>query len=1227
MYFVNSTFNVTGVTIEKCSSSENGGGISIQSSNVSLRGVLISNNDAISGGGIDLSDSQMTCNGQTLVQENSAVTAGGIAISNSSVVGQDLLLILTNQAHEYGGGFVANTRSSISGAIVRSCVAADGGGASLKDTDLVLNNVQIQNCEALNRGGNMFMNSSTLTTSKLVIEFGNATFGGGIYAVQSAISGDIVVTSSTASVYGGGMFVQEASNISGLFVLNSSAQQGGGIYATQASVNMSDTRLSSSSATLRGGGLYAESTNLSLTNVYVDHQYCSQDGGGIYLSLSTGIHRNLTITKSRAHNGGGVYLNSSSLAPLESFDRSYTLQNNASASGGNIYMFGGSGISALDVSQGFASSGGGLSANGTTGRAIDCVISENTCSNFGGGIRVESSSKFELSSVDIINNTAGKLGGAASVDDSVLYHNRLNISNNFAPSGAGLYVSSDVLFASSGSTEAYFAGNSPSDLNGVGGAVYVALNGNVSLFQMDVRDGNAHQGAGIFVDGGTLQLYSSTVENNNADYGGGVYLNIGSKVTLADCEFTANNAVSDGGAITSSGSQGNQNLLAIRNCSFVSNNAQINGGSIAVSFTSLTISNALFETNKVVTISGGAIAVESSSSFSITDSLFYNNTVGDEAASQGSSLFFSGGSTGMIDDCVILSNRKSAMAQYGGLIYAKDPGTRLNISRTEMSYGQASNGGGIYSLHATIVLVDSALSNCLGFNFGGGIFADSSVVIINNSTISNNFAVFDGGAIIMQDDSQLTIDGCLFDLNSAEDRGGAIALSAGTGVNSTIANSQFTRNTNQGLGSALFVGRKGFINMVNCSLSENGNSNTEGGTLYVVDGTVNMENSKFAFNVAQSGGAIELSRSANLTAFNSQFLNNSATGLGGAIYTSVKSSATVSSSAFSGNTALEGGAIYAIGASRVILNDVSSIDNTAQSFGGVVSVAATASLSILASNFTGNQAYTGGSVSVALYASMSISASTFEKNTAKDFGGAIYIDTRTHGIDTSIVCSSNAFGSNNASGGSDIYWVYYPWYAFQCTDCTDLLFQAPAKIASSPAKVTPGWWPSNVTSGVSLGQAKRLIPTNSLGNSSLASSSASQASSLVLQSIESDPNMSSPFEPKLWPTIVVRDYYGVIASYDNQTICVASLVGDDDSSFNFLPTSTVSVSKGYVTLDGAIIYSTPRSLPFTLNVSCDLSGNVTSYFEVQLVVNNCNSGYENIDGCVIFHGQLWSVAC
>lgn len=1188
--------------------------MAVQSSNVSLEDVLISDNNANVGGGVDLSDSQLTCNGQVLVQENSAVSAGGIALNNSSIIGQALLTISSNQAYEYGGGFVAYGQSSMSGAVVRSCFAVDGGGASLNNSDLVLNNVQFQNCEAQNRGGNLITSFSTLLTSDVVIAFGNATYGGGIYSIQSVISGDIVITSSTAVIYGGGMFVQEASNVSGLLITNSSAKQGGGMYASQASVNISDTRLTVSSAKLLGGGLYAESCNLTMANVLVDRQNCLQDGGGIYLSSSTATHRNLTITNSSARNGGGIYLNSSTLVPFERFDRSYILQNNATSSGGNVYMIGVSEISALDISQGFASLGGGLSASNSTGRAFDCVISENTCVNFGGGIRVESSSVFELSSIDIVNNTAGRLGGAASVDDSVVYHSQLTIMSNSAPSGAGLYTSSDVLFVPSGLSQAYFAHNNPTVSKGVGGAVYIASNSNASLFQLNVLDGEAYQGAGVFVGGGILQLHSSSIQSNKANSGGGVYLDFGSNVTISDCDFIENSVAFEGGAIASGGSQSDRSILVISNCSFISNDASTNGGGIAISDSTLTVMNSLFNGNQVDTTSGGAIAAKGSSLFSITTTRFYNNTVGSETASQGSSLFFSGGSTGLIADCLIISNRKSTMARYGGLIYAQDSGTQLTIERTEMNYGQAYNGGGIYSLHATIVIVDSFLGNSLGFEFGGGIFADSAVIIINDSTFFSNFAYYDGGGIIMQDDSQLNISGCLFDLNSADDRGGAIALSAGTGVNSTIVNTQFTRNTNQGLGSTIFVGRKGSMDMRNCSLSENGNTNTEGGTLYVIDGTVSMENSIFAFNAAQKGGAIELSRSANVTAFNTRFQNNSATDLGGAIYTSVKASATVSSSEFSGNSAVEGGAIYAIGSSSIILNDIVGDSNTALSFGGVVSVAATASLTILASNFTENHAYTGGSISVAANASMSISTSRFEKSVAKDFGGAIYIDTKTHGIGTSIVCSSTAFGTNTASGGSDVYWVYYPWYVFQCIDCTDLSLQKLAQIASSAAKVTRGWWPSNVTSGVNLGKAKRLFSANSSGDSSLVSSTSHSSSSLV--GIESDPSLSSPFESKLWPTIVVRDYYGSVASYDNQSICIAHLVGDQDSSFNFLPIAAVSVSKGYVTMDGAIIYSSSRPLPFTLNVSCDLSDDVASSFEVQITVNNCNTGYENIDGCV-----------
>ncbi|KAH7481828.1 uncharacterized protein KRP23_5005 [Phytophthora ramorum] len=255
---------------------------------------------------------------------------------------------------------------------------------------------------------------------------------------------------------------------------------------------------------------------------------------------------------------------------------------------------------------------------------------------------------------------------------------------------------------------------------------------------------------------------------------------------------------------------------------------------------------------------------------------FMNNTVvKNEVGVQGGSIYITKGNIA-ITDSQLISNDKATLALNGGIIYVENAETTLTIANSLLHSGQGYSGGLIYSANVNLYIKNSTLHRGFGYDYGAGIFAVNTLLDITDSYFFDNFAFYDGGAIYMKDGGKLTTRNSIFDYNSVQDRGGAIFLYPGAGVNCTVSNSNFTRNTNVGLGSTMFVGRRNTAHLKGCLISGNGGSGTEGGALNVIDAVVDIEDSVFEFNTATKGAAIQISRSTNLAMKRTIIRNNSA---------------------------------------------------------------------------------------------------------------------------------------------------------------------------------------------------------------------------------------------------------------------------------------------------------------------------------------------------------------
>ena len=268
---------------------------------------------------------------------------------------------------------------------------------------------------------------------------------------------------------------------------------------------------------------------------------------------------------------------------------------------------------------------------------------------------------------------------------------------------------------------------------------------------------------------------------------------------------------------------------------------------------------------------------------------------------------------------------------------------------------------------------------------------------------------------------------------------GGVLNNSGT---TTITGSQFTNSNaavadtegaNDGNGGAIYNAANATLNIDNTQFNQNGqftyNDGTEttvttnsGGAIYnAADGIINIganstkEEMTFTSNTAVQGGAIY--NAGNATIANAVFTSNSAVngeteengGRGGAILNYSDAQMTITNSDFSQNTAEDlGGAIHNEGNLTTVENSTFSNNSATNVGGGAIS------------NIAGK-----GSEAVATTATAVIRNSTFKQNNSAD-GGAIYNSINPEGYSDAILTIENStFEENTASnsngGGGAVY--------------------------------------------------------------------------------------------------------------------------------------------------------------------------------------------------------------
>ncbi|MGA9397906.1 MAG: right-handed parallel beta-helix repeat-containing protein [Anaerolineaceae bacterium] len=285
-----------------------GGGVrALSTGKLTLDNVHITSNyvggiqTADSGGGISVTDADLSIIGGTQIDDNSACHGGGIIVLNSSakLVDIDSSVISGNTARcELGGGILIASFATVT-------------------IDLTT----ISSNHAL-RGGGYAQSSNTSST-----------------LTGLTITGNIIDTGGTGAA---GMEIYGTATISGSTVSSNSAPTGiGGIRLKSTSIfNMTDSAIISNDGYAAGGLLVEDNVSALLQRIEITSN-TSTNGGGISVTNYGNIDlENVTIADNDAgHYGGGLYLQSNDSADLDHV----TIANNTGILHGDAVYIGDNG--------------------------------------------------------------------------------------------------------------------------------------------------------------------------------------------------------------------------------------------------------------------------------------------------------------------------------------------------------------------------------------------------------------------------------------------------------------------------------------------------------------------------------------------------------------------------------------------------------------------------------------------------------------------------------------------------------------------------------------------------------------------------------------------------------------------------------------------------------------------------------------------------------------------
>jgi predicted outer membrane repeat protein len=231
-----------------------------------------------------------------------------------------------------------------------------------------------------------------------------------------------------------------------------------------------------------------------------------------------------------------------------------------------------------------------------------------------------------------------------------------------------------------------------------------------------------------------------------------------------------------------------------------------------------------------------------------------------------------------VRDCTLVRNVAEA---YGGAMFNED-GASPHVADCEFLENAGRGGGGVYNRNSHAVFENCVVRANWALSQGAGIINDTSTVDCRECSFLENegrlasvvshvwsskgrlvqcrFIGNHGPGLIVGDKCQMTVQGCVFQDNQADEgRGGAIFTDSAGGM--AVVGCSFNQNTATS-GGALYFAQSPYplntdvmaVQVLNCIF--NGNSAKDGGAISSLLSRVNVVNCTFSRNYADRGSAV-----------------------------------------------------------------------------------------------------------------------------------------------------------------------------------------------------------------------------------------------------------------------------------------------------------------------------------------------------------------------------------
>lgn len=687
-----------------------------------------------------------------------------------------------------------------------------------------------------------------------------------------------------------------------------------------------------------GGGIYIDGGSVvTLTNgSLVQYNTGSAGGGAIVLGRLVALDTNSDFEGNcSTSDGGGVYVSGGTLY-LDDADLLGNQAAGATGRGGAIYATG----SAITLTNAVfvgdvgslantAYDGGGIYANSST---IDLAsstgtLSNNTATNFGGGVYLTSGSRLTVN-----NSRIGSDFTAATGNDAVLgagiyavtstVSGSVRLYNNIAvTSGGGLYADNSVITLTNSSI-GDVAANRPNRIGASG------LNGG-GLFLIN----NTHATLSNTV------VSSNTLTNSSTGYGGGAYVRAGSFLTATNSRIERHALPSafDG---RGAGLYIYDATVTLSNTQVQTNTTPNLGAGARLFGTSVlnVLGGSAFLGNRATGGVGGAIAATSTPDINITNATFQNNL----ASSHGGAIYLDAGT---LDGAGWWDFRYNVAGGNGGAVAVEGTGdadfsaagNRASFLAVNAATGQ---GGALYVGNADTVQLYAVSGQTLNLNtnqaggHGGAVYADAGAFfdVYGDVRAGSNIAGGNGGVFYLSNGSRVWFDDYVnirpqILVNQAAN-GGAVYAVNSPRVECDGADFGFSNDGNKataGSGGAIYLSGSIFT-ADNCVFRNNQAQAGDGGAIAAYTSTVFIDTDyagalaagyqnpigpvdRSGLSAPQATGCNPLTTQCSLFTANRAISSTTSNGNGGAIYNN-GSALAVNNTYLHRNTAVRGGAIY-----------------------------------------------------------------------------------------------------------------------------------------------------------------------------------------------------------------------------------------------------------------------------------------------------------------------------